>query len=351
MCNVPYLGKRLVHVLKDSPPAISVKQDVMEHGVTFSYSREAGPSVSLPDGTIVYLDDSQYVPYLNGHCKTENAWRPRKGTETSKIQSAADFMCSPCGPAPWSGAAASIATTTAPPKAAKTNGPDLEPWSERIKPTTPTPSRSISARERRESCPERQKHSTTPNLLLPEDTAVGSGHRSAAIGVNVKSQQTSGNALTMKSYISLITGPFFIEVFSGSGRLADVVRQSGVQAFEYDLTDKGGRRNLLHANVLKELRELIAHPMCRGVWFGYPCGTFSSARRHDGGPPPLRGTNSKDIWGLPELQGKERARVNSANKLLLRMNELMKHCESNSVPFYLENPQTSKLWMHPLIRK
>ena len=96
---------------------------------------------------------------------------------------------------------------------------------------------------------------------------------------------------------------------------------------------QGGRKNLLHANVLKELRALIQHPLCRGVWFGYPCGTFSSARRYDGGPLPLRGTNSKDIWGLPHLEGKERARVDSANKLLLRMNELMKLCESNGVPF------------------
>ena len=140
----------------------------------------------------------------------------------------------------------------------------------------------------------------------------------------------------------MITGPFIIEVFSGSGGLAKAVRGNGIQTFEYDLTKQGGFKNLLHANVLKELRDMIAHPMCRGVWFGYPCGTFSSARRHDGGPPPLRGTNGKDIWGLPHLVGKERARVNSANKLLLRMNELMKHCESNNVPFYLGNPQMPK---------
>ena len=134
---------------KDSPPAISVKQDVMDHGVTFSYSRESGPSVSLPDGTIVYLDDSQQVPYLNGHCKSDNAWRPRKGTETSKIQSASAFMCSPCGPAPWSGAAAGIAKTPAPLMAENPTGPDLEPWSARVKPTTkPSSTRSPSARER-----------------------------------------------------------------------------------------------------------------------------------------------------------------------------------------------------------
>ena len=32
---------------------------------------------------------------------------------------------------------------------------------------------------------------------------------------------------------------------------------------------------------------LINDPNCIGVWFGSPYGTFSAARRHDGGPPPL----------------------------------------------------------------
>ena len=35
----------------------------------------------------------------------------------------------------------------------------------------------------------------------------------------------------------------------------------------------------------------------------------------------------------------------------MRMHELMKICENSGVPWYLENPQRSKLWMHPIIRK
>jgi hypothetical protein len=153
------------------------------------------------------------------------------------------------------------------------------------------------------------------------------------------------------TYIKLVSGPFFVEVFSGTGHLASAVRELGLDAFEFDITEQGGRNNLLHSKTLHELKALIAHPMCRGVWYGFPCGTFSSARRHDGGPMPLRGTNSKDIWGLPHLEGKERARVNSANKLLLRMHELMKHGENHRVPFYFENPRSSNVWMHPIIKQ
>ena len=65
-------------------------------------------------------------------------------------------------------------------------------------------------------------------------------------------------------------------------------------------------------------------------------------------PPPLRGTNYKDIRGLPGVKGEDLARVTSANKLLERMNLLMKSCVSVGLPFYLENPLRSKLWIHPL---
>ena len=199
-----------------------------------------------------------------------------------------------------------------------------------------------SACQRGSLCPERQAHVTTPNLTLPEDHSIGDGSRSAAsVHSEKQSRETSGKL----SYVDLIEGEFFVEVFSGTGRAAQAVRGKGLQTFEYDLTQQGGRRNLQHASVLRELAELIRHPLCKGVWFGFPCGTFSSARRHDGGPPPLRGTNSRDIYGLPGLSGKELARVRAANALVMRMHKLMKICENSGVPWYLGNPQRSKLWM------
>ena len=57
MCHVPFLGPRQCRVLTDCPPAISVRSEVMNYGVVFSYTRESGPSIALPDGTKVYLDD------------------------------------------------------------------------------------------------------------------------------------------------------------------------------------------------------------------------------------------------------------------------------------------------------
>ena len=147
------------------------------------------------------------------------------------------------------------------------------------------------------------------------------------------------------------TQPFFLEIFSGSGRLSAAVRDRGIKCIEIDITKQGNFMDVLDKKVFAKLKAYIDNPNCRGVWFGFPCGTFSSARRHDGGPPPLRGFNSKDINGLPGLKGKDLARVQSANRLLNRMMELMKDCERRFLPFYLENPLRSKLWLHPLVRK
>ena len=53
MCNVPFLGKCECLVMEDSPPAISVRSDVENHGIAFSYSRASGPTITLPTGTRV----------------------------------------------------------------------------------------------------------------------------------------------------------------------------------------------------------------------------------------------------------------------------------------------------------
>ena len=146
----------------------------------------------------------------------------------------------------------------------------------------------------------------TPVITLEEDVpTIGNRHRSAVRSTSAKHGEIRP---ALQSWLGP-SEPFFVEVFSGTGRLAAAVRSQGVVAYEFDLTEQGGRKDLLKKNVLSELRSLIESPYCLGVWFGFPCGTFSSARRNDGGPPPLRGTNCKDIWGLPHLTGRERDRV------------------------------------------
>ena len=212
----------------------------------------------------------------------------------------ADLVCTPCGQVPWPGTEASIPPTVTPTMVAKVNGGEDETWS--VPPPSPHPNprperrRSAQQQSRPMSTSSPSRHGAdggragiVPELTLPEDRKIGDGHRSSAIAVSAKqlSQAKSGNTDAKATYLDFVAGAFLVEVFSGSGRLAASVRKRGLDVFEFDLTRQGGRRNFLHANVLHELRALVAHPMCRGIWFGFPCGTFSSARRNDGGPAAI----------------------------------------------------------------
>ena len=122
------------------------------------------------------------------------------------------------------------------------------------------------------------------------------------------------------------SGKFFIEIFSGTGRLSDTIREMfpGIAAVEVDILEKGGERDLLKKSTFRWVMDLAQHPDCIGMWFGYPCGTFSSARRGGKkGPPPLRGHDAKTIWGFPWLEGTDEIRVGKANALLKRMHTIM----------------------------
>ena len=332
LCDVPFLGKRQCYVLPDCPPCISVNEEVDDHGSVFIWTAEDGPVTTLADGTVVYLSTSQIVPIVDGYVRTN----PNERTETSQLEDfSLPMTCQPCDQPPGLCSPGSSPVTALPQMAMEPNGClNCDSWSERIR--RPKQQRlsqtalSTAAKERRTLCPER-KTGMTPVITLEEDVpTIGNRHRSAVRSTSAKHGEIRP---ALQSWLGP-SEPFFVEVFSGTGRLAAAVRSQGVVAYEFDLTEQGGRKDLLKKNVLSELRSLIESPYCLGVWFGFPCGTFSSARRNDGGPPPLRGTNSKDIWGLPHLTGRERDRVRSANKLLLRMHELMRLCENTPVPFY-----------------
>ena len=146
---------------------------------------------------------------------------------------------------------------------------------------------------------------------------------------------------------------YFLEIFSGTGRLAKAVAKTldGIIIRELDL--KFGRNgDLTKRDTRKRIKALIESGNSIGVWFGFPCGTFSSARRHDGkGAPPLRGNCPRTLKGLPNRKPKARAGVLSANKLLVYLYELCSLCMKHKVPFYMENPRSSKVWKWPTVRK
>ena len=344
-CKVPQLGKRRCYVLdNDCSPLVSVGEDVNDYGNIF-YWNSSGPVIETSDGKTIRLicdsmfqkthivpdePDSAYsiiakdsVPSPANNCNRTTSPEAiagnggliqqagaHKGTEPTRKHVARSAALVPALKQVQN---ISVATTkpltkkgTAQAEIAQAVSNDIE---------IPRPGGDRHNAERRSTS---AKH---------ED---GGRNRSDFPG------SPAGSAPTIIGVSEEQNKPFFLEVFSGSGHLSKALRVEGLVVYEIDITDQGGHNNVLKKQVFAKLLALINHPMCQGVWFGFPCGTFSAARRHDGGPPPLRGENSKDIWGLPGLQGRDKIRVQAANKLLQRMNELMRAANDRGCPFYLE---------------
>ena len=90
------------------------------------------------------------------------------------------------------------------------------------------------------------------------------------------------------------------------------------------------------------------------VGIDLPCNTWSRARRGKPGsvmPEPLRGTQASDIFGFAHLQGRDKSKVNQANRMLFGAYRVIRKCLRLNIAGYLENPMTSMLWKTPQVRK
>ena len=83
----------------------------------------------------------------------------------------------------------------------------------------------------------------------------------------------------------------FVEIFACTAGLSGAVKVSGCIIYTFDCKN-GKKRNILMTDTFKLIKKPIRSGNCIGVWFGMPCGTFSSARNaKDGGPGPMRDHN------------------------------------------------------------
>ena len=348
-CKVPHLGPRKCYVVDECPPLISVGQDVYDYGNVF-YWDQAGPVIETPKGEIIRLDMSYFdrCPYLPvDACAAQKIGAAENAAEADVNRQSG----LPATTVRASDASTKAAGPSSGDESKRSNRDDRSSSLKSAKHTAKNPSVSTGAKERRSAKSEVESalHNTVEIQRPGGDT-----HNMEAKCYSMK---------TSSAYVKDFPGslirsgsvdedqPFFVEVFSGSGRLSAAVRRHGIKVYEIDITQQGGRQDVHKKDIFAKLLAWINHPLCLGMWFGFPCGTFSAARRHDGGPPPLRGHGPKDIWGLPEVTGINLQRVRSANKLLRRMDELMKACAKAGLPFYLENPLRSKIWITPQILK
>ena len=147
-----------------------------------------------------------------------------------------------------------------------------------------------------------------------------------------------------------LTTYFFIELFAGSCHLSTALKKSGLTSFAFDIKISEFH-DLLQPGLYAWLRGALRSRRCLGIWFALPCGTYSRARRGGGsGPPPLRDDHDH-ILGFDNLSDKDLLRVRLANALTARVVKLCKLCVKCGVPFFIENPLTSRLWIVPIVKE
>ena len=150
--------------------------------------------------------------------------------------------------------------------------------------------------------------------------------------------------------------PLIIEICAGTAILSKCFRDAGfdhlaidhsknrfhpyVSICNVDLTKKHGWEFLEH--VLSNYNVVFVHA-------APPCGTCSRAREipRPHAPRPLRSEDSP--MGLAGLSTTEQARVDAANSIYLGLAQFLLQCTTKNVPWTLENPARSLLWLIPCI--
>ena len=140
----------------------------------------------------------------------------------------------------------------------------------------------------------------------------------------------------------------FLELFAGAQGLSAALRRAGHNCMSFELK-VGLEYDLSRPCTLRLIEGWISSKAVVGVWLGTPCTTWSRARR---GPPgsswaPLRANQA--LLGLPNLRPVDVERVQVGNATARASARIIRCCERQQCPVYLENPATSMLWISPFI--
>ena len=141
-------------------------------------------------------------------------------------------------------------------------------------------------------------------------------------------------------------GPFFVEIFSGTVRLTQCVRELGVPCLPpIDIMPSLSvlePKDVVDLDFWDFFMELVWFGAVAFIHFGTPCNTFSSARKDDGGPPPLRSVEFPD--GLPSVPLAYQPSLFLGNLFLDRTIEAALAVVVLGGDFSIENPLGSLLW-------
>ena len=199
------------------------------------------------------------------------------------------------------------------------------------------------------------KYPDRPSQSVPS-TQGGYGGESHTLNISshrgVGKGASGGHGFVHRMYRAPITQSVFLECCAGTCRLARACCAAGVPSESFEIV-RDKHEDICSGNFLVALKHRVSIRKLLGVWLGITCASFSLARRgnpdYSGWPPPLRSSDSVGIWGLPNLNAKDRERVRLGNKLAKRAATIIRICIAAKIPVFLENPANSRLWIFPPI--
>ena len=145
-----------------------------------------------------------------------------------------------------------------------------------------------------------------------------------------------------------VTSKVCLGLFSGSARLSKKLSKAGFVVEAWDILFSP-KCNLCAVSTLNGIIDRIKRGKVAYVHLGLPCSTWSRARRWDGrGPGPLR-DDSEFLMGMP-FSTAHQFKLKIGNRLFLHSMRILRCCLKFSVPWTLENPMTSRVWLAPQIK-
>jgi hypothetical protein len=100
--------------------------------------------------------------------------------------------------------------------------------------------------------------------------------------------------------------------------------------------------DLTHPAVVRLLCMWIDRGWIGAIWFGTPCTTWSIACR-----PAIRSTSH--LWGLPDIPPHRVPSLELGNATVRVTGRILRRALRRRTPCFLENPDTSLLWLAPPI--
>ena len=133
-----------------------------------------------------------------------------------------------------------------------------------------------------------------------------------------------------------------LELFAGCAAFSKALCSHGFVVYAYDI-DWGANGDLLKPAFFHQLMHDIHQQRFSFVHFGMPSESWSTARKWDGGPPPLR-DDGPNLYGFTNRPLADLLKIKKGNDLLKHTVTLALQCIKSGIAWTIENPLTSRAW-------